>query len=156
MYFIRPATNEDTQAIKEIVFHVLREYNLPRDELGKDADLSNVEQNYFTRGGFFGVVIEPASGKRVGTFGLFPTDANAAELRKMYLLKEARGKGCGRLMMDFAISFSKEAGFRKITLETIGVLKEAISLYRKYGFVEVPPKEVNSRVEQAFELELLL
>jgi hypothetical protein len=46
------------------------------------------------------------------------------------------------------------AGFKFSTLETISVLKEAIRLYTRFGFVPVAAKEVSARVDQAFLLHL--
>jgi putative acetyltransferase len=153
-FFVRPAANEDIPLIKNVVFTVLREYGLKPDEAGKDKDLNDIEKNYFSSGGFFGVIVNNTNNQVVGTFGLFAIDKDICELRKMYLLKNERGKGIGRFMMTYAIKIAEEKKFKKITLETISPLKEAISLYRKFGFKEISPVEINSRVDQAFELIL--
>ena len=146
------ATNEDTVIIKNIVFNVLKEYGLKHDEAGKDADLNNIEANYFQSNGFFGLVIDRETNKTVGTFGIFRLSNEVCELRKMYLLKEARGKGCGMMILNFVIDMARRKNYKKITLETIGVLKEAIGLYKKYGFKEIKPEKISNRVDQAFEL----
>jgi len=151
-FSIRPAKNEDIPFIKNVVFTVLSEYGLKHDENGKDRDLSDIEENYFKRDGFFGVLVRNTTKEIVGTFGLFSIDKEVCELRKMYLLKGARGKGFGKSMLDRAISIARKKGYKKITLETISPLKEAISLYKKFGFKEIPPHETSDRVNQAFEL----
>jgi putative acetyltransferase len=153
-FFIRPATNADSFAIKFVVFTVLKEYGLPPDETGKDKDLNDIEKDYFGRNGFFGVLIERSTGNIVGTIGLFTTDANSSELRKMYLLKNHRGMGLGKRMLSVVLDFAKEKQVKRVTLETISPLKEAISLYLQFGFTEVPVREKNQRVDRAFELQL--
>ena len=40
---IRPATSADAEAIRGVVFGVLREYGLPPDPRGLDADLADPE-----------------------------------------------------------------------------------------------------------------
>jgi putative acetyltransferase len=79
---------------------------------------------------------------------------NICELRKMYLLKEMRGRGLGKIILDTAIDIAKEKHYGKIILETISALKTAIFLYKRYGFKEIKPKEINTRVDQAFELDI--
>jgi putative acetyltransferase len=148
---IRKAEPDDTALIKEIIFSVLLEYKLSPDEQGKDSDLNDIEETYFNRGGFFGV-LEDRNKRLVGTFGLCCVSKEIYELRKMYLIKEVRGLGCGKLILNYAIQLAKESNIKLIQLETISVLKEAILLYKKLGFKETKPKEINDRVDQAFEL----
>jgi putative acetyltransferase len=133
---------------------VLNEYGLEPDENGKDSDLTDIEVSYFSDNGFFGVLVAKNTNIVTGTFGLFPMGKQVCELRKMYLIKTERGRGLGKFILTTAIQTAREKGFRKIVLETISPLKEAISLYRKYGFIEVPPKQISKRVDRAFELNL--
>jgi putative acetyltransferase len=153
-FLLRAARNDDIPYIREIVFSCLREYGLKPDPTGKDKDLKDIEKSYFPGNGFFGVAVEFNTNKMVGTFGLFPMDKNICELRKIYLVKEVRGRGLGKYILDTAIHMAKERGYKKIYLETISPLKVAISLYKKYGFKEVTPKEINERADQAFELDI--
>ena len=151
---IRTATNEDIPEIKNVVFLSLKEFGLNPDPKGKDKDLNDIENSYLSNNGFFGVVVNTETDQVVGCFGLYPISQHICELRKMYLLKETRGKGLGKLILDKAILTAREKHFKKIILETISVLTTAIFLYKRYGFKEIKPKEINARVDQAFELEI--
>jgi len=153
-YHIRPADNNDVDAIKQIVFSCLHEFGLKEDEAGKDNDLLDIEKNYFADNGYFGMVELTEPKTPVGTFGIHRIDDYTCELRKMYLIKEHRGKGLGEFMLRIAIDIAKELGFKRIALETISPLTAAIALYKKYGFTEIKPKEINSRVDQAFVLTI--
>jgi len=153
-FIIRPATNADITIVKNIIATVLTEYGLKHEDGGKDKDLNDLEKNYFANNGFFGVVENKASLQIVGTFGLYVVGEDIFELRKMYLLKQVRGKGLGKLMLNTVIDICKKKNAQTITLETIAPLKEAIAMYRKFGFTEIKPKEINARVDQAFELHL--
>jgi len=153
-FIINPATNADITEVKRIVFNTLREYGLQPDENGKDHDLNDIEKNFFAANGFFGIVIEKNTHRPVGTFGLYKVDNSICELRKMYLMKEYRGQGLGQMMMENAIQTANLLGYKKMVLETISPLKEAISLYLKFGFQEITPACINDRVDQAYELNL--
>jgi putative acetyltransferase len=124
------------------------------DENGKDKDLNDIESSYISNNGFFGVVVHSETNHIVGCFGLFPVNDSISELRKMYLLKETRGKGLGKFILDSAIHTAREKHYKKIILETISVLTTAIFLYKRYGFKEIKPGEINARVDQAFELDI--
>ena len=137
-----------------MVFLSLKEFGLNPDPKGKDKDLNDIENSYLPNNGFFGVVINTETDQVVGCFGLYPINQHICELRKMYLIKDLRGKGLGKFILDKAILTAREKHWKKIILETISVLTTAIFLYKRYGFKEIKPKEINARVDQAFELEI--
>jgi GNAT superfamily N-acetyltransferase len=139
--------------IRALVFSVLREYGLSPDPDGTDADLDDVAQNYFDRGGTFRVLVSPAE-EVVGCGGLYPLDAEEVEIRKMYFLPEVRGLGLGRALLNELIVTAQERGFRRIVLETASVLKEAISLYARFGFRAVQRDHMARRCDQAYVLDL--
>jgi putative acetyltransferase len=153
-FLIRPATNNDISSIKQVIFTCLKEYALPPGINGKDSDLDNIEKNYFCNNGFFGVVVNTNTTRIVGTFGLFSVNEKTCELRKMYLSKEVRGKGLGKSILNSLINKAREKHYKKIILETISPLTIAISLYKQFGFKEITPREINERVDQAFELDI--
>jgi len=151
---IRLATNQDKEQIQQVVFGTLSEYGLKNDPNGTDADLNDIQANYIGCGGTF-VVLEDENNKIVGTGGLFYLRHGVCELRKMYLLKETRGKGFGKQMMNYLLAKANELGFKRIELETASVLVEAISLYTRYGFRPITCAEhLASRCDQAYALDL--
>ena len=65
---------------------------------------------------------------------LSDTQENIAELQKLYLLKEFRGLGIGKKLVEMCLEFAKESGFDSVYLETFPNMKSAQELYKKYGF----------------------
>src|SRR5688500_15467473 len=112
-----------------------------------------MEASYFARGGRFDVLVA-ARVNLVGTVGLYPTGDGTVELRKMYLHKELRRQGYGRKMLEHALAEAKRMGFRRVTLETASVLKEAVALYQRYGFRPCQSEHMAPRCDQTFELIL--
>lgn len=152
-YKIRKASNKDIPEIKNLIFGILREYGLKAYENGIDSSLSNIEKNYFLPGGYFGVLVN-YKGEIVGTVSVVLVTDGEFELQKMFLKKELRGKGLGKLMMNFILEYVKSNKCKKIKLDTINVLHEAINLYKSYGFQPVKPKVINDRIDQSYELNL--
>lgn len=150
---IRPAANHDREAITDLIFGILKEYGLKTDPEKTDADLADIEQNYFARNGIFDL-LENENGKIIATVGLYKIDDDTCKLRKMYLLKEERGKGYGKLLLNHALKKAEELGYKKIVLETASALKEAIALYEKYGFKRYFPEHLSGRCDKAYYLEI--
>jgi putative acetyltransferase len=148
----RPARPEDGPSIRDLVFSILKHYGLPTDA-HTDADLDDLYGHSFSTGGDFRV-LTTEQGEVVGTIGLKPIDKQAIELRKMYLHIDHRGHHHGKRMLEWAITRSRELGFKRIALETAAVLKEAISLYTSHGFRPYEACQRSPRCDQTYELEL--
>ena len=150
---LRLANNKDREKVTNLVYSILNEYNLKADPECTDADLKDIENSYFEKGGTF-YVLEERDGSIIGAYGLCPVGQQTCELRKMYLHSAYRGKGLGKFLMESALAKAKQMKFKKIVLETASVLKEAICLYKSYGFVEYQPKRLSSRCDQAYTFDL--
>ena len=132
---------------------MLGEYGLASDPGGTDSDLADLEGNYWNSGGVFHLVLSP-DGSIVGCAGLFRLSPTEAELRKMYLLPVARGRGVGKLLLGRLIADARRLGYRRVVLETASVLTEAIELYRSAGFSPLSRDHLSPRCDQAWELSL--
>ena len=78
----------------------------------------------------------------VGTYAFLPQQSPGVfELTKMAVLPSERGKGYGNLLMKHSLRFAKEYSFQKIILYSSRKLTNAIHLYEKYGFTEIPIEE---------------
>jgi putative acetyltransferase len=154
MLSFRNARSEDSAAVRALVERVLSEYSLDFDPADTDADLKDLKNSYECRGGVFHV-IEAAGGAIVGCGGLCPISADTVELRKMYLLPEARGRGLGKELLTRLLAEARRLGYKRVILETNSVLKEAIALYRSFGFVPVAREHLACRCDQAWELAIM-
>ena len=115
--------------------------------------LDDIALNYTQNGGYFALLLDKKN-RIIATGGLYKLDEKSVELRKMYLYPAHRGKGLGKFMLSALIEKAKELGYTRIELETASVLKEAISLYKKFGFQLIHPKHISDRCDQAYEMIL--
>jgi len=155
---LRRATPADSAACLALVTAILGEFGLRADPGGTDADLADFETHYFARGGDF-VVLRADDGTLAGTCGLYPLAPTAdqprtVELRKMYLAPALRGHGQGRRLLDWALTRARELGFRRITLETATVLRDAIALYERHGFTRTCGGAHSCRCDLTYAREL--
>jgi GNAT superfamily N-acetyltransferase len=61
-------------------------------------------------------------------------DANAMEVKRMYVLPEKRGQGFAQQVLQALENWAKELGYAKCVLETGKRQPEAIALYTKCGY----------------------
>ncbi|MGG6266174.1 GNAT family N-acetyltransferase [Leptolyngbya sp. AN03gr2] len=131
-FLIRDWQPSDREIAFNLIGSVLAEYGLTQEPEGADRDVLEVE-NFYKNGEFW--VIE-RDRKLVGTGAYYPISRgeNAVEIRKMYLLPEARGFGLGKFLLIELEKAIAQKGFNQIWIETASVLKEAVQLYEHYGY----------------------
>jgi GNAT superfamily N-acetyltransferase len=83
-------------------------------------------------------VVAYAGDEPVATGGFRRFDDATAEIKRMFVVREHRGRGHARAVLAELERLARAAGYRRIVLET-GVLQpEAIALYESCGYVVVP------------------
>jgi putative acetyltransferase len=91
----------------------------------------------------------------VGCIAVRNLSDGIGEMKRLYVKPTYRGKGLGRKLAEALIEEARTIGYRKMRLDSLAWLKEAVGLYRSLGFVEIPPYRYNPLPEAVFmELEL--
>jgi len=75
----------------------------------------------------------------VGCGGLRPIALGVAEIKRMYLRPEVRGRGLGRQLLDALLTAARQQGYREARLDTHGLLPAALQLYLAAGFTLCEP-----------------
>jgi putative acetyltransferase len=78
-------------------------------------------------------------GKAVGCGGLVLGKEGKAEIKRMFVDQAARGKGVGRAILQAIEDAARREKLRMIRLETGTSSREALSLYRSFGYRERGP-----------------
>lgn len=149
MLHLRPITPADNAAVAHVIRTVMPEFNCVGEGFSiTDPEVDDMAGAYLgPQAGYF--VIERILGADagagegsgaamvVGGAGFAPLaggNPTICELRKMYVLKEGRGAGGGRLLMNACLAGAKAAGYTHIYLETVNAMKDAAAVYLKNGF----------------------
>ncbi|TAY52921.1 GNAT family N-acetyltransferase [Rhizobium leguminosarum] len=69
-----------------------------------------------------------------GCAGYSKSDDGIAELQKMYVRPEARGKGVAKGLMTACLDRMRDDGYANVRLETVTFMSDAIALYDAFGF----------------------
>ncbi|MFD0975878.1 GNAT family N-acetyltransferase [Salinimicrobium gaetbulicola] len=92
----------------------------------------------------------------LATVALMKMEEGIFELTKMAVSPEARGKNIGQKLMRFALDYAKQQGWKKLIIYSNRKLENAIHIYKKFGFEEIPIEKNNpyGRGDIKMKLEL--
>lgn len=76
--------------------------------------------------------------KIVGTVALMKMEEGVFELTKMAVTPEYQGKNIGQKLMEHTLNYAREKGWKRLIIYSNRKLENAIYIYKKYGFEEIP------------------
>jgi putative acetyltransferase len=133
---IHPHEIEAAKALMATVFQALWGIAYAEIQARYDPleDIEHIQSYYFEYGGTFMVL---ADGEQlIGTGGINRLDSDTAELKRVFLLQEYRGRGLGRKLVETLLEFARTNGYRRVRLmvATPDLQPEAVGLYTSLGF----------------------
>jgi putative acetyltransferase len=133
---VRPLCGDDAAAMAAIIRKVMPEFGAcgPGFAL-TDPEVDHLAQAYAQPGWAYFVLEH--DGRLLGGGGIAPLsggELGVCELRKMYLLPEARGRGQGRALLQQCLETARQLGYRRCYLETLTGMDAAMRLYERAGF----------------------
>jgi ribosomal protein S18 acetylase RimI-like enzyme len=79
-----------------------------------------------------------------GCVALHKLEPEICEMKRLYIRPQFRGNGLGRQMAEHLIAEARTMNYRHMRLDTVEpVMKDAVGMYRKLGFKEIPPYRKN-------------
>lgn len=92
----------------------------------------------------------------IGTVALMKIEDGIFELTKMAITPEAQGKKIGQKLMEHTLNYAKEKGWKTLIIYSNRKLENAIYIYLKYGFIEIPIEENNPYARGDIKMKLEL
>jgi molybdopterin-guanine dinucleotide biosynthesis protein A/N-acetylglutamate synthase-like GNAT family acetyltransferase len=136
-------------AFRRFVTTSLAEYDFaPEPDL--DPDLADPHNAYVA------AWIVELAGEVAGSVVLIERSPDEAYLRRMYLTPGLRGFGLGRRLLDVALTWARDHGYRSVFLDTTDAMEAARALYEAAGFREIgtgKPRSGRRRIHYRLELD---
>lgn len=73
----------------------------------------------------------------VASGSLKPLEPGIGYIKRMWVSKDARGRGLGKRILRELEEWAATLGYEKVRLETNRSLETAIAMYRKHGYTEI-------------------
>jgi GNAT superfamily N-acetyltransferase len=129
-------THYDDPVVRDLTAEVQAEYGR---RYGGNGDTSPMDPGRFAppHGTF---LVATLGGEPVGMGGWRwggPSEGDA-EIKRMYVREKHRRTGIARTILAELERTAKEAGVRRLVLETGNAQPEAIEMYRASGFLDIP------------------
>lgn len=138
-WIIRELRIEDNREIAMVIRKSLEEHGVARPgTVYTDPTTDDLFKLFQAEGSAYFVAEE--NGVLLGGCGVYPTVGlpdGFAELVKLYVSSDARGKGVGKALMERSAQVAKELGYQHLYLETLPELAKAVSLYKRSGYIDL-------------------
>lgn len=106
---------------------------------GFDEELAALPGKYAAPAGCIWLA-EVADGAVAGCVAVRPIGDQDAEMKRLYVRPDFRGRALGKQLAEATVAFARQAGYAALRLDTIAAsMAAADGIYRAMGFVETPP-----------------
>lgn len=136
---LRLISPTDNEPLANLIRAVFREFKIDRPGTVYTDPTTDHLSGLFSQPGAIYWIAE-SDGLLAGGCGIYPTKGlpdSCAELVKLYVRSDFRGKGIGYTLMNQCINSARELGYRQLYLETLPELGKAVSMYERAGFKNI-------------------
>ncbi|OPC02412.1 GNAT family acetyltransferase [Elizabethkingia ursingii] len=143
-------TDSENKDFQDLIYKLdtdLAERNGEKNDFFAQFNKTNLIQN---------VIVAYSDNIPVGCGAIKVYDKNTMEVKRMFVLKEQRGKKIAGTILNNLEQWAKELSYNKCILETGDKMPEAIGLYRKSGYKQIPNYGQYENVESSLCFEKIL
>jgi len=126
------ATSHEWDEARRLVREYATSLNVDLSFQNFDEELQHFATEYAAPRGAF--VLAEEAGQYLACIGLRPFSEDIGEVKRLYVVPAARGRGLGRVLVERIIAVARAIGYRSVLLDTLPFMKEAQGLYLSLGF----------------------
>jgi GNAT superfamily N-acetyltransferase len=134
----RARSSQDLEATRSLFAAYAEAMGLDLAFQGFDNELQSLPGKYAPPTGEI-LLARSRTGTVLGCVALRPLGPGCCEMKRLYILPDARGLGLGKKLIDSIIEVAAGLGYHEIKLDTLPSMHAAIALYTNAGFVPTLP-----------------
>jgi N-acetylglutamate synthase-like GNAT family acetyltransferase len=150
---IRVATADDLPEVRRLFREYAAWLQVDLCFQGFEEELAGLPGDYVAPGGV--LLLAAVDGRIAGCVAAHRWEGDVCEMKRLFVRDEFRGSGSGRALVAAVLDWARDAGYRRVRLDTLPVMDRAQDLYRRLGFRDIEPYRANP-VPGARFLELTL
>ena len=152
--FTQAASPAQIEQVRDLFLDYAKSLGFSLSFQNFDQELARLPGHYAPPKGRL-LLVEYA-GELAGCVALRELEAGICEMKRLYLRPAFRGKGLGRSIAEHLIAEARKMGYARMRLDTVEpVMQDAVAMYRRLGFREIPPYRENP-IAGALYVELTL
>lgn len=149
---VQPLLTEDWRRARRLVEEYAASLNVDLSFQGIAHELEHLATEYAPPTGVFLLAREENSD--LGCVGVRHFSDGVGEVKRLFVSPAARGRGVGRLLAEGIVGTAKQLGYKRLVLDTLPFMNEALVLYQSLGFKPIAAYRFNPVAGTAFlELE---
>ncbi len=131
---VRPSQPSDASQVVQMVKEIFRTEFSKDQSAYPTEDLEHLSETYAGPASTF--LIAEDDSKVVGTCGVKAESPQTAILRRLFVASSHRSKGVGSKLLEEALRFCRQKGFKEVIIRTSTRMQAAIRLCSVAGFKE--------------------
>jgi len=140
--FIAAALPEQIAQVRELFLEYAGSLGFSLCFQSFDQELAGLPGKYAPPEGR--LLLAEYEGQLAGCVALRKLEHAVCEMKRLYLRPAFRGKGLGRVIAERLIAEAREIGYGRMRLDTVEpVMRDAVAMYRRLGFREIPAYREN-------------
>ncbi len=130
-------TDEDYTASAKLFTEYARWLNIDLGFQHFEEELAALKNMYAFP--FGGIILCKEDDEYIACVAIRKISDDIAELKRMFVQEAHQQKGIGNELMIRSLKLARQSGYKMIRLDTLGHMRPAINLYKKFGFRETSP-----------------
>ena len=129
---LEATASADVGSARTLFDEYMRSVDEPACFAGFERELAGLPRGYLL------ILLAREPDGDAGCVALRALDPRSAEMKRLYVRPQFRGRGLGRALVEAAIAAARSRRYQRVVLDSLPKMRAARALYEELGFREIP------------------